>query len=82
MTTALEIVRASNPGCTEEFAGYILWDRTPCMMRDVDAQELHKFASGYARARKRGVSLCDMCERVVTDQGGLCINCAKAMARP
>lgn len=65
MTKASEIVRAAIPDASDDDIEHVLWARTPFPVGQVSPQSLYRAASGWDRAGKHGLQLCDHCHNVV-----------------
>lgn len=76
--TPRDIVLGAIPDADAATIDYVIWGRTPFPFR-VDAREIYKAASGYRRACKRGVLLCDHCERIVPPNVWACELCERAL---
>ena len=75
MTTVTEVVRAGFPNAGDDLADDILWSRTPYPAGRVNARSLYKAASSLYRAMKRGITLCDFCERPAEPEQWTCKQC-------
>lgn len=75
MTTYATVIQAAIPGADEELCDFILWERTPFPCGPVSAQSLFKTASGFHRAEKNNILLCDLCDNQATSDTDFCDKC-------
>ena len=78
--TYAEIIRAAIPSAPIDLCEHILWNRTSFPMGKVSAKGLFKAASGFERANKNGMVLCDLCSRPAKN-GFVCDVCDERLRR-
>jgi len=80
MTSAAQIILAAIPDATGDDIEHVLWARTPFPVGRVTAQSLYRAASGWARAGRNGIQLCDHCRNpVAPGRKNECDGCGSAL---
>lgn len=69
MTTIGEIIQAGYPGADEGTEEQVLWGMTPYPITRITERQLFKAASQLYRATKKGLRLCDFCDREAAHHG-------------
>lgn len=78
--TLLQIVRAAIPDASRSLAEHILWGRTAFPVGTSSAEDIYRAASRWQRAKRNGLQLCDLCDRLAVEHD-LCEQCRKALDR-
>ena len=76
--TFIELIKAAIPGCSDETAAYVLWNRTPFPF-DAEPKMLFKKARGYARACASGRQQCELCDNLARPGEWECQSCYDAL---
>ena len=80
MMNTLDIVKAAEPNATEEFADFIVWERTAIPFVKCSAKLIYKATSRYVRANNKGNTLCELCDNLATKKY-LCDRCFNALEK-
>ena len=70
-----KIVKAGYPGATPSIIEHVMWGRTAFPFVKLDARMILKAASGFYRATKKGLVLCEFCHRLAAPKDSCCDRC-------
>lgn len=79
MTEIYQIIRAAIPDASDMTCEHVLWGRTHFPFAPLSAQYLYKRASGYYRAGKHDIRLCEFCDNRAKRRKFVCHKCDKAL---
>lgn len=78
---AERIIKAAIPNAPDFVMEHIIWGRTPYPFAALTPKSLYKAAYSYSRACVNGLTLCDFCHRLATEDKCLCDKCRAALRK-